>query len=69
MNLDLVELDPNADPPVCRVMDFGKWKFEQSKKQQAAKTGPAGTDGSLAGADGNTDGVRDNSFVVETDDG
>jgi len=32
-----VELDPNADPPVCRVMDFGKWKFEQSKKQQAAK--------------------------------
>ena len=37
VNLDLVELDPNADPPVCRVMDFGKWKFEQSKKQQAAK--------------------------------
>lgn len=35
--LDLVELDPNADPPVCRIMDFGKWKFEQSKKQQAAK--------------------------------
>lgn len=33
----MVELDPNADPPVCRVMDFGKWKFEQSKKQQAAK--------------------------------
>ncbi|WP_442777725.1 translation initiation factor IF-3 [Sediminicurvatus halobius] len=37
VNLDVVELDPNADPPVCRVMDFGKWKFEQSKKQQAAK--------------------------------
>ncbi|AGY91749.1 translation initiation factor IF-3 [Spiribacter curvatus] len=37
VNQDLVELDPNADPPVCRVMDFGKWKFEQSKKQQAAK--------------------------------
>jgi len=37
VNLDLVELDPSADPPVCRVMDFGKWKFEQSKKQQAAK--------------------------------
>jgi translation initiation factor IF-3 len=36
-SLDLVELDPNADPPVCRVMDFGKWKFEQAKKQQAAK--------------------------------
>ncbi len=37
VNLDVVELDPNADPPVCRIMDFGKWKFEQSKKQQAAK--------------------------------
>lgn len=37
VQLDLVELDPNADPPVCRIMDFGKWKFEQSKKQQAAK--------------------------------
>ncbi|HWG11449.1 MAG TPA: translation initiation factor IF-3 [Rhodanobacteraceae bacterium] len=30
--LDLVEIQPNADPPVCRVMDFGKFKFEQQKK-------------------------------------
>lgn len=37
VNLDLVELDGNADPPVCRIMDYGKWKFEQSKKQQAAR--------------------------------
>lgn len=35
--LDLVELDASADPPVCRIMDYGKWKFEQSKKQQAAR--------------------------------
>lgn len=35
--LDLVEIVPNAEPPVCRVMDFGKFKFEQSKKTQAAK--------------------------------
>ncbi|HET8701341.1 MAG TPA: translation initiation factor IF-3 [Nitrococcus sp.] len=35
--LDLVELDGSADPPVCRIMDYGKWKFEQSKKQQAAR--------------------------------
>ena len=35
--LDLVELDGNADPPVCRIMDYGKWKFEQSKKQHAAR--------------------------------
>lgn len=33
----MVELDGNADPPVCRIMDYGKWKFEQSKKQHAAR--------------------------------
>jgi translation initiation factor IF-3 len=36
--LDLVEVSPNADPPVCRVMDFGKYLFEQKKKSQSAKT-------------------------------
>ncbi|TVP93276.1 MAG: translation initiation factor IF-3 [Thioalkalivibrio sp.] len=35
--LDLVEISPNADPPVCRIMDYGKFKFEQAKKTQAAK--------------------------------
>ena len=35
--LDLVEIQPNADPPVCRIMDFGKFRFEQQKKNQAAK--------------------------------
>ncbi|OOG24571.1 translation initiation factor IF-3 [Thioalkalivibrio denitrificans] len=35
--LDLVEISPNADPPVCRVMDYGKFKFEQSKKAQQAR--------------------------------
>lgn len=35
--LDLVEVSPNADPPVCRVMDYGKYLFEKSKSQQAAK--------------------------------
>ncbi|MEX2523460.1 MAG: translation initiation factor IF-3 [Gammaproteobacteria bacterium] len=35
--LDLVEIVPNAEPPVCRVMDFGKFQFDQSKKKQAAK--------------------------------
>ena len=29
--LDLVEIQPNADPPVCKIMDFGKFKFEQQK--------------------------------------
>jgi len=35
--LDLVELSASADPPVCRIMDFGKYRYEQSKKQQEAK--------------------------------
>jgi translation initiation factor IF-3 len=34
-NLDLVEIVPNATPPVCRIMDFGKFRFEESKKAQA----------------------------------
>ncbi|WP_082409817.1 translation initiation factor IF-3 [Methylomonas koyamae] len=37
VNLDLVEISPNADPPVCKIMDFGKYQFEQNKKLQAAK--------------------------------
>ena len=35
--LDLVEIAPNAEPPVCRIMDYGKFKFEESKKLQTAK--------------------------------
>ena len=35
--LDLVEVSPNAEPPVCRVMDFGKYLFEQNKKAQQSK--------------------------------
>lgn len=35
--MDLVEIQPMADPPVCRVMDYGKFKFEQQKKANAAK--------------------------------
>ncbi|MDX5332693.1 MAG: translation initiation factor IF-3 [Gammaproteobacteria bacterium] len=35
--LDLVEIVPNANPPVCRIMDYGKFRFEESKKAQAAR--------------------------------
>jgi translation initiation factor IF-3 len=35
--LDLVEVSADADPPVCRIMDYGKWKYEQSKKDRANK--------------------------------
>lgn len=37
LTLDLVEIVPNAEPPVCRIMDFGKFKFENSKKKGVAK--------------------------------
>ena len=36
-NLDLVEVSPTAQPPVCRIMDFGKYLYEQDKKERAAK--------------------------------
>lgn len=35
--LDLVMMSPNADPPVCKIMDYGKFKYEQSKKANLAK--------------------------------
>ena len=36
-NLDLVEISPNAEPPVCKVMDYGKFLFEKSKAQKEQK--------------------------------
>jgi translation initiation factor IF-3 len=36
-HLDLVEVAPMANPPVCRIMDYGKYKYQQSKKQQEAR--------------------------------
>lgn len=36
-SLDLVEVAPNAEPPVCRIMDYGKFVFETNKKAQSAK--------------------------------
>jgi translation initiation factor IF-3 len=35
--LDLVEIAPNADPPVCKILDFGKYKYEEQKKKNEAK--------------------------------
>ncbi|MDL2285278.1 translation initiation factor IF-3 [Desulfovibrio sp. OttesenSCG-928-F07] len=35
--LDLVEVAPNAEPPVCRIMDYGKFRYEEQKKKQEAK--------------------------------
>jgi translation initiation factor IF-3 len=35
--LDLVEIAPNGEPPVCRIMDYGKFRFEQQKKAQLAR--------------------------------
>lgn len=36
-DVDLVEISPNATPPVCKLMDFGKFKYEQAKKRDEAK--------------------------------
>jgi translation initiation factor IF-3 len=35
--LDLVEVDPHGTPPVCRLLDYGKWKYQQSKKERDAQ--------------------------------
>ena len=35
--LDLVEVGPNQSPPVCRILDYGKFKFSQAKKNEAGK--------------------------------
>ena len=35
--MDLVEVSPNAEPPVCKIMDYGRYKYEQTKKQHEAK--------------------------------
>ncbi|HVZ07560.1 translation initiation factor IF-3 [Rhodopila sp.] len=37
VGLDLVEISPNAEPPVCKILDFGKFKYEQQKKKNEAK--------------------------------
>jgi translation initiation factor IF-3 len=37
LDLDLVEVAPDAQPPVCRMMDYGKFRYEQKKKQQGPK--------------------------------
>jgi translation initiation factor IF-3 len=36
-NLDLVEVAPNADPPVCRIMDFGKFQYEKQRRERKAR--------------------------------
>lgn len=40
-DLDLVEISPNADPPVCKIIDYAKFKFEQKKKQKEIKANAA----------------------------
>ena len=36
-NLDLVMISPNANPPVCKIMDYGKYKYKQSRKEKESK--------------------------------
>ena len=37
VGLDLVEVSPNADPPVCKILDYGKYKYQEQKKQSEAR--------------------------------
>ena len=37
VGLDLVEISPNAVPPVCKIMDFGKFKYDQQKREAEAR--------------------------------
>ena len=46
-DLDLVEVAPNADPPVCRIMDYSKFKYEQKKKEREGQRGKAKTHSTL----------------------
>ncbi|HCZ49732.1 MAG TPA: translation initiation factor IF-3 [Gammaproteobacteria bacterium] len=55
--LDLVEISPTAEPPVCRIMDFGKFLYMESKKQQAARRNQKQTQ------------VKEVKFRPQTDDG
>ena len=41
--LDLVEVDSNSNPPVCRILDYGKWKYEQAKKEREGRKHQKGT--------------------------
>ena len=43
--LDLVEVAPNARPPVCKIMDYGKYKYELSKKSQKSRAASKGISG------------------------
>ncbi len=43
-NLDLIEISPNAVPPVAKIMDYGKWQYEENRKAKAAKAGSKATE-------------------------
>lgn len=43
-DLDLVNISPNADPPVCKILDYGKYRYEQQKKEKNAKKNQRVTD-------------------------
>ncbi len=41
--LDLVEISPNSDPPVCKILDYGKWRYERDKQRKESKAGRSAT--------------------------
>ena len=54
--LDLVKIAPNAKPPVCRIMDYGKYKFDQAKKEKEARKNAETSDADDCSDDETRDG-------------
>lgn len=61
-DLDLVKISPNSNPPVCRVMDYGKFRFEQSKREKEAKKNQRVVDIKEIRM---SPGIGDNDFLVK----
>ena len=51
-NLDLVEVAPNARPPVCRIMDYGKWRYQQQKKEDKSRASARWVNNANTGSEG-----------------
>ena len=65
-DLDLVKISPNSNPPVCRVMDYGKFRFEQSKREKEAKKNQRVVDIKEIRM---SPGIGDNDFLVKLRNG
>lgn len=61
--MDLVEVAPNARPPVCRIMDYGKWRYQQQKKEDRSRA--SGRGGQLKELKMRTVKIGDNDLLIK----